>query len=142
MSFDDRDVRRGMDVFTLDNVLVGTVVWIRGGRPRQSRTGRAPEAGGQTSDVSGETLGPMPTTRVGNRGPLTQGAGTRFASRAERVGRALDGAELLVLRTPIGPDLRRYRPRLRSVPLTAVQTVSLERVVLRVTEADLEAART
>ena len=142
MSFDDRDVRRGMDVFTLDNVLVGTVVWIGRGSSRRSTEARASrELGGQVSAVNGETLGPMPTANVGNGGPLAQGARARFASRADRAGRPLDGAELLVLRTPLGLDLRHPWPRLRRVPLTAVQMVSLERIVLRVTEAELDAGR-
>lgn len=141
MSFDDRDVRRGMDVFTLDNELVGTIVWIRRGQSRQARSGQGADAAGQVSAPSGESLGPVPTANWGNRGPLTQGAPARFASRADRAAHRLNGGELIVLRTPIGPDYRHPLPRLRRIPLTAVQTVSLERIVLRVTAAELEAGR-
>ena len=138
MSFDDRDVRRGMDVVTLDDVLLGTIVWIRRGGSRRSVAAPA-GAVRQVSARNGEALGPMPTTAVGNRGPTVQGALASFASQGKRAGRPLDGAELLVLRTPIGPDFRHPLPRLRRIPVSAVQTVSLERVILRVTEAELEA---
>ena len=138
MSFDDRDVRRCMDVFTLDTVLVGTVVWIRRGRDRRPATEAAMGDLSAASLVNGESLGPIPTASVGNGGPRTQGARYRFASRADRAERLLDRAELLVLRTPIGPDLRHPLPRLRRVPLAAVQTVSLERIVLGVTDAELD----
>lgn len=141
MSFDDRDVRRGMDVFTLDNELVGTVVWIRRGPPRQALLGREIDAAVQVSAPGGESLGPVPTANVGNRGPLTQGALARFGSRADRAARGLNGGELFVLRTPVGPEYRHRLPRLRRIPLAAVQTVSLERIVLRVTAAELEAGR-
>lgn len=142
MSFDDRDVRHGMDVFTLDNVRVGTIVWIRRSGPRRAARTQATDPVGQVSRVNGESLGPMPTTHLGNRGPLSQGARTRFGSRADPDVRRLEGDELVVLRTPIGLELLSALPRLRRVPMTAVQTVSLERVVLRVTAAGLEAGLT
>ena len=138
MSFDDRDVRRGIDVFTLDNELVGTVVWIRRGGSRQTATARVRESPGQASAPGGEALGPQPTTNVGNGGPLNQGAPALFASRTDHAGRSLDGTDLWVLRTPIGPEYRHWLPRLRRIPVSAVQTVSFERVILRVTDAELK----
>ena len=139
MSFDRRDIRPSMDVYTLDNAYLGTVLAVVPGPdpPEES----APAPGRETSAISGEALGPMPTMSLGNGGPLAQGARSRFASRADRAGRPLAGAELLVLRTPIGLDLRHPLPRLRRVPLSAVQTVSLERITLRVTAAELDAGR-
>ena len=138
MSFDDRDVRRGMDVYTLDNALVGTVVWIRHGRMHEPVTVHATDRADQVSAVSGEALGPVPTASVGNRGPMVQGALARFASRPDHAGRSLDGGVLWVLRTPVGPEYRHLLPRVRRVPLLAVQTVSFERIILRVTDAELK----
>lgn len=138
MSFDRRDVRRGMDVFTLDNVYLGTVVWVLGrAASPKVRALQREEPSTQESAVNGELLGPMPTARFGNGGPRMQSARRAYASR-DASGAPLSGeARLIVLRTPLGTDLRDLLPRLRQIPIDLVQTVSLERILLRATAGEL-----
>lgn len=133
MTFDDRDVRRGMDVFTLDGVYLGWVLLIRAlrqARVSDARLDPAEPSGAQ----GGEALGPMPTARLGNRGPATQAAHRGYAARPDRRSASLGPGELLVVRTPIGLDFRHLLPRLRRIPLDQIQTVSLERITLRATK--------
>ena len=122
MSFDRRDIRRAMDVFTQDNIYLGTVLTVRGGPPLSDRP-RVPEPARQSSEISGERLGPAPTELFGNPGPRTQSARADYATQpdgAERLGRG----SLLVGRW--WGLLGR-----REIPLEAIQSVSFERVVLR-----------
>ncbi len=128
MSFDRRDIRPSMDVYTLDNAYLGTVLAVVPGPelpPEESPVAPGREA----SAISGESLGPMPTQPVGNVGPETQSARARYAAQpdgAERLGR---GA--LKIGKWWGLAAR------RTIPLDAVQTVSLERVVLRLKRDEL-----
>ena len=130
MGFDRRDIRPTMDVYTLDNAYLGTVLAIIPGRepsPEES----APAPGREASTISGESLGPMPTQPVGNVGPETQSARAGYAAHpdgAERLGR---GA--LTVGKWWGLAAR------RTIPLDAVQTVSLERVVLKLKRDELPA---
>ena len=130
MGFDRRDIRPAMDVYTLDNVYLGTVLAVAPGpEPPAGEAASAP--GREASAISGESLGPMPTQPVGNAGPETQSARARYATQpdgAERLGR---GA--LTVGKWWGLAAR------RTIPLDAVQTVSLERVVLRLKRDELPA---
>lgn len=131
MGFDRRDIRRAMDVYTRDNVYLGVVRRIHRGPPSPEE--RVDEGARQSSAVDGESLGPMPTRAVGNPGPRSQAAGARYA-----VGH--DGAE------PLGDgalEVGRLRGLVgrRTIPLGLVQSVSFERVILRVTREELERAR-
>ena len=141
MTFNRRDVRRGMDVYTLDDVYLGTVVWVRvreASPKAQARHQQEHDDAG--SAVSGEMLGPMPTADLGNGGPRVQSA-RRAYDTGNALGEPLSGeARMVVLRTPLGTDLRDLMPRLHQIPIGLVQTVSLERVLLRVTSADLPSA--
>uniref|UniRef100_A0A7C2WAB0 Uncharacterized protein n=1 Tax=Thermorudis sp. TaxID=1969470 RepID=A0A7C2WAB0_9BACT len=126
MSFDVRDIRSGMDVYSFDNVYLGTVRRvIRGPVPRREVVPQEFQA----SQLPGELLGPMPTATIGNPGPSTQSARRRFASQPD--GSEPIGHGKLVfghLPVPIG---------WREVSLDDVLAVSLERVVLRRTAAEL-----
>jgi hypothetical protein len=122
MSFDRRDIRRAMDVYTQDNVYLGTVLAIRRGPPESDRP-RLPEPVRQSSEISGERLGPAPTEPLGNPGPRSQSARADYATQAdaaETIGRG----SLLVGRW--WGLLGR-----REIPLEVVQSVSFERVMLR-----------
>lgn len=121
MSFDARDIRRFMDVYTADNVWLGEVLRIIPG-PEPSGGEQAGEAVQQASAISGELLGPVPTAPIGNRGPRSQSATRQYAVSHDGARRLGQGA-LLVGRW-WGLFARRV------IPLSAVQTVSLERVVL------------
>ena len=128
MSFNRRDIRRRMDVYTSDNVYLGTVLAVTAGAPVHPGENVAPPPD-QTSEVNGELLGPMPTIPVGNLGPVSQGAARAYATAADSPG--VLGAGSLVVGKWWG--LRgRY-----VIPLDAVQTVSLERVILRVSQDEL-----
>ncbi len=117
-----------MDVYTFDNVYLGTVLGIhRGtapaGQPVEGTTERS-------SEVSGEALGPMPTESLGNAAPTAQAAINRYATAADGASK-LGQASLRIgkWRGLVGS---------RTLPLEAVLNVSLERVVLRVRSVDLE----
>jgi hypothetical protein len=129
VSFDRRDIRRFMDVYTADNTYLGTVVAVRSGTV-PTAADPAPRAL-QTSTVSGELLGPMPTQPLGNRAAALQTAATGYnvVEDADPLG---EGS--LVVGKWYGLLGR------RTLPLDAVQTVSLERVVLRQRKAELDAA--
>ncbi len=121
MSFDVRDIRPAMDVYTLDNAYLGTVLEVIPGPTEGDGQTVAPNAE-QSSAVSGESLGPMPTASLGNRGPVTQSARSRYAIRPDAP-RAIGRGALVVGRW------WGLRGR-RTIPIDFVQTVSLERVVL------------
>src|SRR5690242_15540709 len=119
MSFDRRDIRPAMDVYTRDNVYLGTVRAVIAGEPAPVAE-QVPESARQSSAVSGELLGPVPTQTIGNRGPYTQSAGERYATdpdAAQPLGR---GA--IVVGRWWGLVGR------RTIPLDDVLSVSLERV--------------
>ncbi len=121
-----------MDVYTLDNAYLGTVQGVIPGpstppavEPHAGRPAAVEDGG--WSELDGERLGPVPTQPLGNSGPLRQSARARYAT-------APDGAP------PIGRGLLQVGGRWglagrRTIPLELVQTVSLERVVLRLTKA-------
>ena len=126
MSFDRRDIRVGMDVYTCDQIYLGTVLKIRPGPALDHE--RILPAALQSSSVNGELLGPMPTAPIGNPAPHKQSASARYASArdAEPL-----GAGDLVVATWWGLVARRV------ILLSDVQTVSLERVVLTRRKAEL-----
>jgi len=126
MSFDLRDIRPGMDVYSFDKVYLGTVRRIM---PEPAPRRAVAPQDFQASQLPGELLGPMPTATIGNPGPSTQSARRRFASQPDGAppigqGRLVFGR----LPVPIG---------WREVSLDDVLAVSLERVVLRRTAAEL-----
>ncbi|HEY0735607.1 MAG TPA: hypothetical protein VGD69_11925 [Herpetosiphonaceae bacterium] len=126
MSFDDRDIRVWMDVYSFDQVYLGTVLKIRrGATTAQERI--LPDAL-QTSSVSGELLGPMPTQPLGNSAVRNQSAGAGYATTADA--RPLGAGELVIGKW--WGLLERH-----VIPIGDVLTVSLERVVLRRRAADL-----
>jgi hypothetical protein len=128
MSFDRGDIRPSMDVYTLDNSYLGTVLRIHANPITAADEQVAPDAL-QSSDVSGELLGPVPTLPIGNRGPRTQSAGNRYATQpdaAEPIGRGT---------IEVGKWWGMFGRR--TISLDDVQTVSLERVVLRLRDGEL-----
>jgi hypothetical protein len=127
LSFDYRDIRPAMDIYTLDNVYLGTVLQITPGPVRAAE--RVDDAARQSSKVSGELLGPMPTQPLGNPGPIAQSARADYATTPDDARPIGEGA-LTVGKWWGLVDRRR-------IPLDAVQTVSLERVVLRLRAAAL-----
>ncbi|HEX6292840.1 MAG TPA: hypothetical protein VFZ66_26885 [Herpetosiphonaceae bacterium] len=122
MSFDRRDIRKAMDVYTLDNVYLGSVLAVIPG-PIAAGEGEVVPESCQTSRVSGELLGPMPTQTIGNPGPTTQSAARLYHTAA-------DGAPPLG-RGSITVGLWWGLLQRRTIPLDAIQTVSFERVVLK-----------
>lgn len=136
MSLDRRDVRPGMDVYTLDNVYLGSVLRVEPGPLGKRGPVQAPSGPGST--VSGEALGPMPTASLGNRGPVSQSAASAYGAQDASGAITLGKGRVRVRRWLINLDPRTFIPRTRWIPLDLVQTVSLERVVLRVTGVELE----
>jgi hypothetical protein len=127
MGFDQRDIRKTMDVYTRDNVYLGTVLHVVPGSVVQPE--QIHRAVQQHSSVNGELRGPMPTAPLGNTGPQRQGAAAHYAT-------ASDGAH------PLGGGMihvGRWWGLIarRTIPLAAVQTVSLERVVLKLRQDQL-----
>ena len=128
MSFDRRDIRPSMDVYTLDNTYLGTVLAVVPG-PEPPPEESAPAPGREASAISGEMLGPMPTQPVGNVGPEAQSARAQYAAQPDGAKRLGRGA--LKVGKWWGFAAR------RTISLDAVQTVSLERVVLKLKRDEL-----
>src|SRR4051812_11617119 len=143
MSFDERDVRVGVDVFGADGIYLGTVVRVRWETPPPDPLPIAMERGsterGGKAAFSGEGLGPVPTAVLGNDGPANQTKSTRYASLADTPPWAArrQPAELLIFRWLVSSNWATARPRLRRIPARLIQVVSLERIVLSVTEGEL-----
>jgi hypothetical protein len=129
MSFDRRDIRPAMDVYTLDNVYLGSILAVISG-PEPSVKEEVEERARQTSAVNGELLGPLPTQTIGNTGPSRQAARARYATEADSA--QLLGRGAITVGTWWGLVNR------RTIPLEAIQTVSLERVTLKYRKADLD----
>lgn len=129
-SFDIRDIRRAMDVYTLDNVYLGSVLKVVSG-PVVRGGDQVAEHARQSSAISGEMLGPAPTEPAGNSGPARQSARASYA-----VGP--DGAGPIGTGTIVVGQWWGLRGRF-SIPLGWVQTVSLERVVLGLTHQEFRA---
>ena len=136
VSLDDRDIRPGMDVYTLEDVYLGAVARVESGPTRPTASEETPT---EASAVSGESLGPMPTASIGNRGPSEQSASRAYATGGSSVGRPLGAARFRVRRWLVRLDPATLIPRSRWIPIELVQSVSLERVILRVTGAELDA---
>lgn len=130
MSFDTRDIRPSMDVYTNDNVYLGTVIRVipdSGGRvvgdqaetPAEEQVAAPAQ---QWSEVDGEMLGPMPTQTLGNKGPSKQSARAGYA--VERDDATLIGRGSI--------QVGKWWGLLgsRTIAIEDVQTVSIERVVL------------
>lgn len=130
MSFDNRDIRPSMDVYTHDNVYLGTVLKIIPERGMPATADQPVDGSTQSSAVSGELMGPMPTMPIGNPGPHTQSARAGYTTQPDSA-------------RPLGQGTLRVGKwwgllGRRTLPLDAVQTVSLERVVLRLLKTELE----
>lgn len=119
-----------MDVFTRDNVYVGTVVRVVPGPAGIEE--RVQDGARQSSLIDGELLGPAPTGQIGNRGPANQSAAALYGARSDRA-RPLGRGSLVVGRW--WGLLGR-----RTIPLDLVLTVSLERVILELSDEELAAA--
>ncbi len=132
MSFDRRDIRPAMDVYTLDNVYLGSVLEVIQDGETPVKEQVLPEAR-QSSEVNGEMLGPMPTQTIGNPGPKTQSAASLYATQSDS-DKPLRGGAIKVGKWWGLVDRR-------TIPLQAIQTVSLERVILKHRKADLDQLR-
>ncbi len=129
MSFDHRDIRVSMDVYTLDNAYLGTVINVVPGPPALSGEGVLAEAL-QTSVTNGEMFGPVPTQMNGNPGPKTQSAAALYATEPDTASSLGEGS------IKVGKWWGLIGRR--TIPLSDIQTVSLERVVLKHRSQDLE----
>lgn len=127
MTLDTRDLRIGMDVYTADWVYLGTVRRVRRGPAPSTRPVRALPSEG--SSVSGELLGPQPTAPLGNPGPSVQTAANGYATVPDDA-LPLGAGTIAVgrLALPLGWHWIR---------VSDIQVVSLERVVLGRTAAEL-----
>ena len=128
MPFSRGELRPGMDVYTSDNVYLGTLRAVLEGPPAlepSTTPGAAPAPGA----FDGEALGPMPTQALGNRAPRAQSPARGYGARSALPSLGL-GA--IVVGRGWGGWLGR-----RTIPFDDILTVSLERVVLRQRAAEL-----
>lgn len=128
MSFTTEDIRTSMDVYTLDNYYLGSILRIKRGRTNPPRA-RVPETARQSSETNGEMLGPMPTASIGNPGPRNQSAQREYATTPSTDRSIGDGS--LTVGKWWGLVDRRH------VPIDAILSVSLERIVLSWKKDDL-----
>jgi hypothetical protein len=124
MSFDARDIHRPLDVFSQDNVYLGSVLGVVAGKGTMSDR-HTPEAADRSSTVSGELLGPMPTEALGNPGPRNQDARSGYRAHDDGAQPLGDGA--IVVGRWWG-----LRGR-RTIPVSQVLGLSLERITLKLT---------
>jgi hypothetical protein len=122
MQFDTRDIRSRMDVYTADNVWLGEVRQINP-RPVAQEGEQVGAAARQSSRINGELLGPMPTAPIGNPAPHAQSAESFYAAEPDDAAKIGRGSIIV----------GRWWGLLgrRTIPMEQVQTVSLERVVLK-----------
>lgn len=131
MTFDQRDIRPPLDVYTLDNVYLGSVLRVMP-EPAAVLDQRSPDRARHEPDaVDGERLGPAPTQAAGNRGPGVQAARARYGITADSTPLLGNGA--FVIGKWWGIIGR------QTIPVDAVLTVSLERVILRLKQEELPA---
>src|SRR5690349_1364993 len=138
-------IKRGMDVFTLEGEYVGTVVHVSRTAPPRSPGETPPslplpiamERGREGArGFSGESLGPVPTAALGNRGPSTQARVAGFGATSAPAEPPSTGWMLLV-RLLVAQQWRRSWPKVQRLPLDLVQAVAHERVILSVTASEL-----
>ncbi|HEX9373775.1 MAG TPA: hypothetical protein VF897_22370 [Roseiflexaceae bacterium] len=129
MSFDSRDIRRAMDVYTRDNVYLGTVLDVVPD-PASVVEEQVAATALQHSIVSGELLGPAPTQPIGNHASRAQSASELYAT-------APDAAQPLGRGTIVVGRWWGLAGK-RTIPIDDVQTVSLERVVLKKRRDELD----
>lgn len=129
MGFSRSDIRPAMDVYTLDNAYLGAVLAVSSGPPSPERE-RVFDDARQSGTSNGEQLGPMPTQQIGNPGPANQSARSLYATTVQTDRGSLGQGTLEVGRW-FGLVGR------RTIPLDAVQTVSLERVILKLRKSDI-----
>ncbi len=125
--FDHRDIRASMDVWTADNYYLGTVRQVTATRTA-ARAHMEPSKR-REGGFSGEMLGPVPTQSLGNTGPVTQAADAAYATNGDGA-RSLGGGTMTVGHW--AGLIKR-----RSIALDLVQSVSLERITLRLTREQL-----
>jgi hypothetical protein len=117
------DIRRNMDVFGLDGGRIGTVIRVNSDPVARNVMPDNPPFTPDIREFDGEATGPAPTRAVGNRGPATQAPEHRYGT-ASMSGDPLGNGSVQV-GTWYGFFGRRW------ISLDEVQTVSMERVVLR-----------
>lgn len=141
-------IRRGMDVFSAyQDEYLGTVIQVTyaGTRARGQQAGAetsrehleatprlvheegaevSPTAGAG-SKVLGEEVGPVPTVAAGNTGPVTQSAAHDYATDPGRSYQSVAWFAVRPGRVNLGP----FSPPLY-VPVSAIRSLSLERIVL------------
>lgn len=117
--FDTRDIRLGMDVYSVDGQYLGVVLRVNGASVVASHR---PAAVAPATGFTGESLGPAPTAELGNSGPLVQRRQTDFQSRPDDAGAQVGSFTVGRWYGLIGR---------REVPVTAVWNVSMERVIVR-----------
>lgn len=143
-------IRRGMDVFSAyQNQYLGTVVKVAytGSRARGEQAGAettrehligTPElvheqgatvspTAGAGSKKSGEEMGPFPTISAGNAGPINQSAAHAYATDPDQTYQGVAWLAVRPGRINLGPLTAPFY-----VPVTAIRSISLERIVLDV----------
>jgi hypothetical protein len=154
-------LRPGMDVFDSDqSTCIGTVIAVvvaprtkgdggPGAGSNRSWSEQAPpeeriqhEENSSTSTLKhagskklGEEIGPVPTIGSGNSGPVRQSADSGYATRPSR---PIDAVEWLIVR-PGRINLGRLTPPL-FVPPSAIESISMERIVLSVSKGRIPLA--
>jgi hypothetical protein len=119
MSLDSRDIRPTMDVFTIENEYLGSVLSVEAGSVDARMASRPDEP---ASEVNGELAGPAPTQDIGNSGPRVQSPRSAYATMRDDAG--LLGQGSITVGKHWGLIGR------KTVPLSAVRGVSIERVVV------------
>jgi hypothetical protein len=118
MAFTNRDIRTGMDVYTMAGRRLGTVARVT---MLPGSILPASAADQESSAVNGEMFGPAPTQTIGNTGPLRQSAAEGFAAPADADTASVDSF-----------TVARWWPfpGSRTVECSQVLNVSMEKVII------------
>lgn len=127
----ESDIRPWMDVYTIDGEWLGAVLRVHPGDTSDSTSGAPFAPHEPASQPDGESIGPMPTQRYGNSGPARQSPAQHYAT--DRIDTPSIGTDAqLFIGKYFGLTER------RTIPLDAVQTVAMERIILRHRRDDLD----
>lgn len=121
-AFRTSEIRLMMDVYSFDAQYLGSVLWIRAETEIASAPALDPSMR-QSSVISGEAIGPAPTQEMGNPGPVTQSPLYHFGNRTR--GGSVFGEGRMLVGKYYGLGGMQW------IPLSDIQTVAMERVVLR-----------
>jgi len=125
-------IRRGMDVYDTDQTdYIGSVIEVVASESPVNTSGESKTADASSKGhVFGEELGPFPTISAGNTGPASQSKARQYGTRNHDLYESVTG---VVVR----PGRRNPIARPLYIPLDAIRSISMDRLILDVRKSDM-----